>query len=130
MNHMRRSDLRLTGYIAAVQLFLSVTLAATLSLLDVAVGLVAMTGGLIGLFASASFAFIALRAGQQKSAGKIVIDFYLGEMIKLALVIACLIMAFRNIPVVWDGLNVLALFGAYLLTQSANIIVPIMLSKK
>lgn len=127
---MRRSDQKLTGCVAAMQLLLSVMLAAALSLIDVKVGLVAMTGGVIGLLASACFALVTLRSGQQISAGRVVLDFYLGEVVKLAVVIVCLILAFRNIPVVWDSVNVLALLGAYLLTQSANIIAPIILAKK
>jgi F0F1-type ATP synthase assembly protein I len=122
---MRTGDLGLAGCIAAIQLTFSITLGAALSLLNPHTGLAALTGGLTGLLASGCFALIVLGSKKQQSAGRIVFDFYLAELVKLATVVACSILIFKHMPIVWNGLNVLALFGAYLLMQGAYILAPI-----
>lgn len=118
----RRYDVRLALLIALIQLAMSVILASGLWLLDPATGWAALVGGLTGGVASGVFALISLR--QTASSGKMLLGFYLGEAVKLLVIVVSLTAVFKFLPFVHEGDKALALFGAFLLTQAAYIVAP------
>ncbi|RLA47478.1 MAG: hypothetical protein DRR06_02435 [Gammaproteobacteria bacterium] len=133
MIRVRHGDLELALYIGLVQLVISLLLAGALMLINPVTSSAALAGGLTGLLASACFALICLRSDDQRSAAKIVVDFYLAQAAKWIVVVVSMAISFIYLPAfdegIDEGINVLALFGAFLLTQSAYIAVPVFLKK-
>jgi F0F1-type ATP synthase assembly protein I len=122
-----QEDLKLTLYIAAVQLILALLLAVVFLLVGTVTASAALAGGLIGLLASGCFALISFRSGERSSAGKIVTDFYLAQIAKWAVIVISLSITFRYLPGIDKGWNVLVLLGVFLSTQSAYIFAPTLL---
>ena len=130
MTSARQGDLTLALTIAATQIALALLLAAICFLVATTTASAVLAGGLIGVLASSSFALVSLRSAEHNSAGKILLDFYLGQVVKWIVIVIGMIVAFRFLPGIDHNLNVLVLLGAFLLTQSAYIIVPTFLKKR
>ena len=145
MIRVRHGDLELALYIGLVQLVMSLLLAGVLMLINPVTSSAALAGGLTGLLASGCFAVICLRPDDQRSAGKVVVDFYLAQAVKWIVIVVGMSISFIYLPAfnvgndvvngvgndkaIDEGMNVLALFGAFLLTQSAYIAIPLFLKK-
>ena len=129
MTSASQDDLKLALYIAIVQLVLAFLIAAVLLMAGLATASAGLAGGLIGLLASTCFALISLRSGEQSSAGKIVTDFFLGQAAKWIVIVVCMVATFKYLPDIDKGLNILALLGVFLVTQSAYIVAPTLLNK-
>lgn len=84
----------------------------------------ALAGALIGFAASCSFALISLRSGTDRSAGRILLDLYLGQLAKWIVIVITMVATFKYLPGVDQNLNILMLLAIFLLTQSAYIIAP------
>ena len=129
MNSASQEDLKLALYIAIVQLVLALVMAAVLLIAGIATASAGLAGGLIGLLASGGFAMISLRSEKRSSAGKIVTDFYLGQIAKWTIIVITMTTTFKYLPGIDKGLNVLALLGVFLSTQSVYIVAPTLLKK-
>lgn len=74
-------------------------------------GMSALIGGMIGVTATGYMAFSLLRHGPGTPAGRIARSFFLGWVVKVAMTIALLVIAFRA-----PGVTPLALLAAYVAT--------------
>ncbi len=139
-----REDRKLARYIVVAQLMLTLSLAMVSLLMGVVTASAAFAGGIIGAAASGCFALVSLRSGesifehnaglerssgQEKSAGKILLDFYLGQATKWLVIVISMALAFNYLPGIDQNLNILVLLGVFLLTQSAYVAVPVYLKK-
>jgi ATP synthase protein I len=124
MESAHRSDLKLALAIAVTQFTIVLLLAILFVLFETSMLSAALMGALIGLVASSCFALISLRCGTDRSAGKVLLDLYLGQIGKWIVIVITMVATFKYLPGVDQGLNILVLLGVFLLTQSAYIIVP------
>lgn len=129
MASVHQRDLRMAMRIAGFQLIMCLVLTGALMLVKHAAGWAALAGGLTGVLASGCFAVVSLRSGEQASSARIVVDFYLGEVGKLVVIIVCMAAIFTFWPGIQEGFNALALFGAFLLTQAAYIVAPVLMER-
>jgi ATP synthase protein I len=62
-------------------------------LIDVSAGMAALAGGLINVVANLAFALRFIGVGRVKSSGEMVMAFFVGEFVKLALTVGLLVVA-------------------------------------
>ncbi|MBV1931966.1 MAG: ATP synthase subunit I [Porticoccaceae bacterium] len=129
MESAHQGDLKLALVIAATQLTIVLLLAILFVLFETSILSAALVGALIGLAASCSFALISLRSGTNRSAGKVLLDLYLGQLAKWIVIVITMVATFKYLPGVDQGLNILVLLAVFLLTQSAYIIAPSVVQK-
>jgi len=84
----------------------------------------ALFGGWTGMLANGCFVVLSLRVAKTASAGRILTGFYLGQAVKVAILILCLVAVFVYVPEAGEGLNVLALLGTLFATQMTYIVAP------
>lgn len=85
-------------------------------------GLYALLGGAIATMANALFAYWVFRRYSAAEPGKLVSQFYGGELLKLGVTA----LAFAAVIILSDHLSPIALFGAFLIVQ----VVPPMLANR
>ncbi len=124
MKRAHQGDLKLALVIGAAQLIIAFLLAILFFLFRSSIFSAALAGALIGFAASCSFALISLRSGTDRSAGRILLDLYLGQLAKWIVIVITMVATFKYLPGVDQNLNILMLLAIFLLTQSAYIIAP------
>lgn len=129
MESAHRGDLKLALTIATTQLTIVLVLAGLYGFFETLMLSAAFVGALIGLVASGCFALISLRSGTDRSAGRVLLDLYLGQMAKWIVIVMAMVATFKCLPGIDQGLNILVLMGGFLLTQSAYIIAPNVVQK-
>lgn len=129
MDSLHRGDLKLALTIAVTQLTVVLLLAILFVLFETSMISAALAGALIGLAASCSFALVSLRSGTDRSAGRVLLDLYLGQIAKWIVIVISMVATFKYLPGVDQGLNILVLLAVFLLTQSAYIIAPSVVQK-
>jgi F0F1-type ATP synthase assembly protein I len=91
--------------------------------------LAVLMGGSVALAASAVFGLISLMSARGRSAGAVVVAFYLGEIGKFVVVAAGFVLISRCAPEL-TGPNTLLLFGVFAATLTAQWVVPAVTSSK
>ncbi len=130
MESAHRGDLKLALMIAITQLLLALLLGILFLIFETMMLSAAAAGALIGLLASSAFALISLRPGRHRPASKILLDLYLGQVGKWIMVVMTIIVAIKFLPDIDQGINILVLLAAFLLSQSAYLLVPSVLKKR
>lgn len=91
--------------------------------------LAALMGGSVALVASAVFGLISLTSVRGRSAGAVVVAFYVGEIGKFVVVAVGFALISRCTPEL-TGPNTLLLFGVFAATLMAQWVVPAVTSSK
>lgn len=89
----------------------------------------ALAGSMINVIASAYFALVSLKLPKNATPGIILARFYIGEMGKFVVVAVGFVGVFRYFPDISQGRHAIVLFVAFLLTQLAFIVAPLLLKK-
>lgn len=89
----------------------------------------ALAGSMINVIASAYFALVSLKLPKNATPGIILARFYIGEMGKFVVVAVGFVGVFRYFPDISQGRYAIVLFVAFLLTQLAFIVAPLLLKK-
>ncbi len=92
--------------------------------------LAALMGGSVALVASAVFGLISLTSVRGRSAGVVVVAFYLGEIGKFVVVAVGFALISRCCTPALTGPNTLLLFGVFAATLMAQWVVPAVTSRK
>lgn len=91
--------------------------------------LAVLMGGSVALAASAVFGLISLMSARGRSAGAVVVAFYVGEIGKFVVVAVGFVLISRCAPEL-TGPNTLLLFGVFAATLTAQWVVPAVTSSK
>jgi len=91
--------------------------------------LAVLMGGSVALAASAVFGLISLISARGRSAGAVVVAFYVGEIGKFVVVAVGFVLISRCAPEL-TGPNTLLLFGVFAATLTAQWVVPAVTSSK
>ncbi len=92
--------------------------------LNPASALIALMGGVIALMAGLVFGLISLILVRGRSAGAVVVAFYLGEVGKFATVVAGFLLVFRYFASELTSLNALLFLGVFAATLAVQWTVP------
>ncbi len=117
----KRTALRLV----ALQLVLGLAIAALIAVFSRQAALAILAGTAVSILASGVFGLITALPGENSSSGTILMVFMLGQLAKLALVVAGFTLLFTYVEILREGLYaVLALVTFLLMTLLAYGLVP------
>lgn len=110
---MRQPDAAQAKKVLTIQVGMTLALTALALLFNESVALSVLIGAGVCALANAVFAYTVFRRYRAQEPGVLVMRFYGAEIVKLVLILALFATAFATV----EGLNVLALLGAYFMVQ-------------
>jgi len=117
------------GFIAVQLTICLLVVISTYVVFDRNMAEAALVGCMINVIASGYFAIVSLKLPKNASPGIILARFYVGEVGKFVIVAVCFGWVFKNLPELIQGRQAIILFVAFLITQVAFIVAPLVLKE-
>ena len=87
----------------------------------------ALAGATINLAANGYFALVSLKLVKGTTPGRVLGRFYIGELGKFFIIVVGFAWVFRDLPEISQGQYAIVLFVAFLITQVAYVVTPLVL---